>query len=321
MRFKENFFSQLLTGVLLILLLPLLIPCAIIAIIAYLFEIPKKKRVYKDSPYYADLNIKFTVDSIDSPEFRFYNSAVRRKLPMQYIKQESNGFEYFIYDKTIYLFPDFDQLTLNEENTVWEADYDGTWKPFDECYGNLLAKLENTCGYPVKLLMERNMIPDPNLQETGFPECVFITWNYESAFENEDSPLKAILPQSSKELYDMMLQTPDLCGKFELSDDKKEIRWNIHENITIVIDAEPQDCYLCVFKSLSGKAEKEIIHWHPSISEIYDDVLKIGKRGNVLVIRSRVFGDAVLYYGSKNNCPYSRDKKYLFGKYYYLEAK
>lgn len=258
MKFKENFFGQLLAGVLLILLLPLLIPCAIIAIIAYLLQIPKKKRLYKDSPYYADLNVKFTVDSIDSPEFRFYNSAVRRKLPMQYIKQDSNGFEYFIYEKTIYLFPDFEQLTLNEESAKWEADYDGTWKPFDECYEKLLAKLENTCGYPVKLLVERSIILAPNLQETEIPECVFITWNYESVFENEDSPLKTILPQSSKELYDMMLQTPDLCGKFELSADEKAIRWNIHENITVVIDADPQDCYMGVSESFSEK-KKEIL--------------------------------------------------------------
>ena len=55
--------------------------------------------------------------------------------------------------------------------------------------------------------------------------------------------------------------------------------------------------------------------------EIYDEVCNIGKRGNVMVLRSTATSGALMFYGSKADCPYSPDKKYLLGKYYYLEAK
>ena len=255
-----------------------------------------------------------------SPQYRFYNSAKRRNLPLHYIKQESNGFEYFIYNDTIYIFPDFNQIDLNEEETKWQVDYDGNWNSFDECYANLLAKLERTYDYPVKLLVERNMFPKLNLNDIMIPECIFITWNYENTFENEDSALKMVIPKSSKELYDMMLQTPDLCGKFELAKNNGNIVWNVHKNIRIQISVNTEDCYLGVNKMLFGRIESSIMHWHPTIFEIYDEVCKIGKRGNVLVLRSTWIGSTLLYAGTKDNCPYLPNQKYLFGKYYYLEA-
>ena len=84
---------------------------------------------------------------------------------------------------------------------------------------NLLDKLEKMTNYPVKLLVEREMFPILNLNGKNIPGCIFVTWNYETAFENEESPLKMLIPENSKELYEMMLQTPNLCGTFELTDD------------------------------------------------------------------------------------------------------
>ncbi len=57
------------------------------------------------------------------------------------------------------------------------------------------------------------------------------------------------------------------------------------------------------------------------IYEAYDDVCKIGKSGNVLVIRNFVFGENVLYKGSEKECPHSPEENTLFGKTYYLKAK
>ena len=64
-----------------------------------------------------------------------------------------------------------------------------------------------------------------------------------------------------------------------------------------------------------------ITHWHPTVYEIYGEVCEIGLRGNVLVLSQRAGSGAVLYSGKKGDCPYKPDKKVLFGKYYYIEAK
>ena len=53
--------------------------------------------------------------------------------------------------------------------------------------------------------------------------------------------------------------------------------------------------------------------------EIYEEVCDIGKRGNVLVLRSSLCSDAMLYSGRKEECPYSPDEKIFLGKYYYIE--
>ena len=303
---------------------PLIITGVIIAEIATLIQIPKSLKEYKNSRYYADFKQKFTMGILHSPEYRFYNSAVRRNLQLKYIKQESNRFEYFIYDETIYLFPDFEQIDFDENKKYWQVDYDGDWKPFDECYDNLLDKLdklEKITIYPVKLLVERKMFPMLNLNGKDIPSCIFVTWNYENAFENEESPLKMLIPKNSKELYEMMLQTPDLCGSFELTDDGKKIMWYLYENIKFEIGVDLQACYFGVSRLLFGKIENSITHWHPSISEIYDEVCSIGKRGNVTVLHSTVMGNSLMYSGNKADCPYLPDKKSLLGKYYYLEAK
>ncbi|MBR3894684.1 MAG: hypothetical protein IKJ35_06000 [Clostridia bacterium] len=316
-----RWYHKLLIVLTIIVFLPLIIVGIIIVAISLIFQIPKNKKAYKKSRYYADFRQKFMTSLLYSPEYRFYNSAMRRNLPLKYIKQESNGFEYFIYDNTIYLFPDFEHIDVNEEGKKWLADYDGDWKPFDECYEKLLTKLESPPDYPIKLLVERNMIPPINLYGIDIPDCIFVTWRYETTFENENLPFKMIVPQNSKELYDMMLQTPNLCDNFELSANNEIIVWNLYKNIRINIEVDSHDCCVSICKLLLENIESSITHWHPTIFEIYDEVCNIGKRGNVLVLRSSRRGGSLLYAGSKDECPYSPHKKYLFGKYYYLEVK
>lgn len=198
------------------------------------------KREYVKSRYYRDLGQRSAPWMQDSPEYRFYNAAMRRGLPVQYVRQESNGLEYFIYCETIYLFPDFDQIGFDEDKGDWQADYDGEWTPFAECYAGLLDKLETAPEHPVKLLVERSMFPVMNLNDWEVPACIFVTWSYENAFENEDSPLKMLIPQNTGELYKMMRQTPELCGRFEL--DGKKIRWDLYQGIRIELTADPGDC-------------------------------------------------------------------------------
>ena len=151
---KTKWYQRLFITLTVIIFSPLILIGIIIAGIYILLQMPKMKKEYKNSRYYADLQHKFMMGIPYSPEYRFYNSAMHRGLPIKYVKQESNGFEYFIHNETIYLFPDFEQIDLSDEGNVWQVYYDD-WNPFDECYANLLDKLENAPNYPVKLLVER----------------------------------------------------------------------------------------------------------------------------------------------------------------------
>lgn len=318
---KPKWYQKILIGISVIVLSPLILAFIIIAGVYTLFQIPKDKKEYKSSKYYSDLKQKFRLGILSSPEYRFYNSAVHRDLPIKYIKQESNGFEYFILGGTLFLFPDFDNIDFDAEKEEWQADFDGDLRNFEDSYYDLLAKLDKEPNLPVRLLVERKMLPLANLNEMSIPECIYVTRGYDVAFENEDSPLKMIIPQTSKELYEMMLQTPDLCGRFELLSENGNIIWDLYENIRIEIGVDSVDCYFGVSKMLFGKAESGLTHWHPTAFEIYNEVCKIGKRGNVLVIRTFISGASVLYMGNKEDCPYKHGKRNMFGKLYYLEAK
>lgn len=318
---KQKWYQKLLIGLLIVVFSPLILAFIIFVSIYGLFQFPKIKKNYKSSRYYSDFKQKFMMSIPYSAEYRFYNSAVHRNLPIQYVKQESNGFEYFILNDTLFLFPDFEQIDYDTEKEEWQADFDGEWKNFTESYNALLEKLDTTPEFPVKLLVERKMFPLANLNDVDIPECVFLTWGYEEAFENEDSPLKPVIPQTSKELYEMMLQTPDLCGRFELLSDDGNIIWDLYDNIRIEIGVDHNDCYLGVSKMLFGKVESGLTHWHPTSFEIYKEICKIGKRGNVMIVRTFASGGGVLYIGSKEECPYKESKRHFFGKLYYLEAK
>ncbi len=318
---KMKWYQKLWIGLLVVLFSPLILAALISAGIYAIFQIPKNKKEYKKSRYYLDFKQKFMTELLHSPKYRFYNSAIHRKLPIEYIKQESNGFEYFIFGGTLYLFPDFEQIDYDAEKGEWEVDRHGNWSSFEEAHNNLLSKLDKEPVLPIKLLIEREMLPLANLNDVVIPEYIYVTWGYDDAFENEESPLKMLIPQNSKDLYEMMLQTPDLCGTFELLSDDGNIIWNLYDNIRIELGVDPYDCYLGISKTLFGKVESGLTHWHPTAFEIYNAVRKIGKRGNVMIVRTWVSGGDVLYIGNKEDCPYQKSRRYLFEKLYYLEAK
>lgn len=289
--------------------------------IAYLLEMLKSKKEYSNSKYFKDFNLPYKRYLLYSPEYRFYNGIKKRNLPIDYTRQESNGLEYFVFENILYLFPDFEQIDFSEEKTIWEVDCDGDWKPFEDAYKNLVSKIDGEIDAScIKLLVERKMFPMTDMNGIDVPECIFLTWSYENPFENEDSPLKLRVPTNSNELFDMMKQNHDLCGDYHIVDDGN-IEWDLYDSIQIEIGVDPGDCYLSVNKKVFGKIESEITHWHPTMFEIYDEVCKMGKRGNVLIIRTFLSGAGVLYMGAQENCPYKKHTKQLFGKIYYLEAK
>ena len=319
-----KWYEKVLTVLLIVIFSPLILLLLLLACPFLAREYRRAKKAYYKSPYYSAFKKKFTMGITTDPVYRVYNGAAARDLPVRFpdnMDDRIDGLSYFFYGDTVYLLPNFEQMGLSEDGrAVWQVNNDGDWVDFGEDY----AATRVQAMYPdltVKFLVERRMITVCDLTETPPPACVFVTQSYETAFENEDSALKMRIPQSSADLYDMMCATPDLCGEFELTEDGEGIRWRIREDIQITLEVDPHDCYIGVEKLLLGKIESGITHWHPTEYEIYDEVCKIGKRGNVLVLRQGAVSGAVLYSGGRDECPYKPDQKVFLGKYYYIEAK
>ena len=314
-----KWYEKVLTVLLIVLIPPLIILGLLLAVPSLTREYRRSKKEYYKSPYYATFKKKFAWGITNDPVYRVYNGAAARDLPVRFpdnMDDRIDGLSYFFYGDTVYLLPNFEQMGLSEDGrAVWQVNNDGDWMDFDEGY----AATRVQAMYPdltVKFLVERCMITVCDLTETPPPSCVFVTGSYDTAFENEDSPLKMMVPQNAEELYAMMQKTPDLCGEYELTENRDGIRWRVREDVQITLGVDPRDGYIGVDRLLNGKLPIGITHWHPTVYEIYDEVCEIGRRGHVLVLSTRAGSGAVLYSGKKEDCPYKPDKKDLLGKYY-----
>ncbi len=316
-----KWYTKLLIAFFIIIFSPVILLGLIWAVFTYLFQLPIDKKQYKNSLYYKEFGLPFRFWRLHSPEYRFFNSYKKRCLDLDYFRQESNGLEYFIYDGTLFLFPDFDQIDLDKDNLNWTVDYDGEWKDFEESYNDIISELDkNAADLPVKLLVERNMFTILDLTEVSIPECIFLTSNYETFFDDNDSTKLLKIPSTAQELYDLIITTPNLCGDFSITDNGC-IHWEFDEDFLIDIDINPQDCLFGISQKNGSNTTREITHWHPTVFEIYDDIKKTGTIGNITVIRKFMGSSTVLYSGTEADCPYVPDKKIKSGKMHYLKAK
>ncbi|MBQ2759876.1 MAG: hypothetical protein IJE93_08930 [Clostridia bacterium] len=311
--------EKLLIAALLIVFFPLIPIVLVVWGVPSLLINSKNKKIYKNSYYYADFKVPFKLRKAYSPEFRFYNNVKLKNLPIEYTRQE-NGLEYFICEGTLYLFPDFETLYFNTESAQWEADYKGKRKNFAEAYDNIASGLSDKVKtYPKKLLVERMMIHVTDLTAVSLPESVFLTLSYEAVFENEDSVLKYKAPKSTKELYDMMIQSPFLNGSFSMTD-KDKIVWDLYDDVQLEIVVGSPECSLRVLSKYSDTKKGDLAHRHPTVFEINVLVYKLGTNGNILCVHKSMMSGTALYLGPKQSCPYEEKQKYLFGKTYFFEC-
>lgn len=271
-----KWYYKILIAGMVILFSPLIILGVVIYGLSYLFCLPKSIKEYKKSQYFKDFQEKFKARKLDAPEYRFYNSIKERNIEVNYIKQED--IEYFMYENTLFLFPDFDQIFFDTEEIKWVADYDGDYYPLEQVYQKAENKIQPPKdNYKTKILVEREMCNETNLNKFEIPDYIFITLSYETAFENEDSPLKLIVPETTEQLFDMMKKTPDIKGEYHLS--HNTIIWNINEKEQIEIGVDPRDCCIALKKKLVSKLYNEKTHYHPTIFNVYQEVCKINKQG------------------------------------------
>ena len=170
-----------------------------------------------------------------------------------------------------------------------------------------------------KIIIERNAIKEKNLENLNLPDYIFVTLNYETAFGTEDPFILTKIPENTRELYNMMLDTPNLYGTFGLVKDM--IEWKLYDKLNIQINVDKSGALLIVRKPLLGKLQKSVICLFPDNDKIYEMVCMMGMKGNVLLIHDYFLKRIVLYMGNEKYSPYSPDKKFLFGKLVYLKAE
>ena len=114
-------------------------------------------------------------------------------------------------------------------------------------------------------------------------------------------------------IFEKTRSNHDLCGEYELTGNT--IEWEFNDEFIIRISRE----YFDISKKQFGKIENPLTHWHPDDDDLYDDICRLGTRGNITVIHKTILYDGVIYSGHETECKIKR--KWLFGNYYYLRAK
>lgn len=300
------------TNILLILLVTLLSPFILIAVGLYvLIEEPKEKKKYENTPYYKQFKCKYSMGIMDSGKCRFYNSVIHRKLPIIFHKNKID-FDFFIYNGTIYYWSSFNLITWDDEQRKLLVWYRSDYYDLDGEISDIKERFKFAGSMPIKILTKREKVKVGDLTNTPLPDDIYVTWSYDDAFEYDDNPFMSKLPTTTGELFDEMLKIPDLCGELEF--DGELIKWRLYDGYLVELSVDEGNGYISVNRKTG------ITHWHPSSFELCDTVLKMASRGNVLVIRSRLFSSKTLYCGKKADCPYEPDQKPLFGRLHYLET-
>ena len=126
-------------------------------------------------------------------------------------------------------------------------------------------------------------------------------------------------PQTTEELYKLLLESPDLAGKLELKGNS--VFWTF-KSFWVFTGLEGNDGYIEVNRNKKHWWQNEqLFHWHPSRDEIYKNLCAIGDKNNILVIRNGGLFSNIFYLGKESDYKYSPDKKWHWGRLYYLKPQ
>ncbi len=159
-----------------------LAPLFIVFILIELIKTPFQYVKYRKSRYYKDFKHKYNLSIVYSDEYRFYNSAIKRGLPIQYMKQESNGFEYFVFEGAVYLFPDFEYIRCEDGSGRWQAERNDEWADLWAAFERLKSKLDTEPEMPIRIMITKDSILDDDPDGVQTPDYIFVTGSPENVF-------------------------------------------------------------------------------------------------------------------------------------------
>lgn len=125
---------------------------------------------------------------------------------------------------------------------------------------------------------------------------------------------------TTKELYEKLLEMPDLHSKPEL--DGENLIWKLYENAYVQAYCDSYDTCIGI---ISASPSCPSTHWHPDEDDMFDELYKFGKKGNILVLKRSADmwteTTSVFYVGEPDKYRFSKKKKWHWGKLTYLEQK
>lgn len=123
---------------------------------------------------------------------------------------------------------------------------------------------------------------------------------------------------TTKQLYEKLLEMPDLHSIPEL--DGEILIWKLYENAYVRAYCDSYDTCIDI---ISASPSCPSTHWHPDEEDMFDQLYSLGKKGNVLVLKR--FADmltettSVFYVGEPDKYRFDKNKKWHWGKLFYLE--
>ncbi len=131
--------------------------------------------------------------------------------------------------------------------------------------------------------------------------------------------VQKISPQTTEELYKMLIETPNLAGKLELTGDA--VFWTFN-NFWVYASLDRNEGYIEVNRNKKHWWQSsQLLHWHPMKDEIYEYLCAIGNKNNILVIRNGWLFSDIFYLGKESEYKYHPDKKWHWGRLHYLKPQ
>ena len=124
--------------------------------------------------------------------------------------------------------------------------------------------------------------------------------------------------KTTKELYEKLLEMPDLHSVPEL--DGEILIWKLYKNAYVRAYCDSYDT--CI-EIISTSFTCPSTHWHPDEDDMLDELYLLGKKGNILVLKSFLMGmgTGVFYLGESEKYRFNKKRKWHWGKLTYLEQK
>lgn len=125
------------------------------------------------------------------------------------------------------------------------------------------------------------------------------------------------VPACSADLYGMLLKEGSLHSVPQLKEDV--IQWNLYEKVRVEASVNEVACTVEILRD--GFLELSLMHWHSDPEEILRELLDLGRKGNILVLRKTLLGTETFYIGPENDYPYAPRTKWHWGRLIYLKQK
>lgn len=190
MKKAPKFFRVIIVILIGIACLPLILLGLIYTFLEWLKE-PFNKKRYRESIYFQELQLPYQRYIFIQPSYLFYNSARENGISLNFIHQNTNGFEYLIKNNNIYLFPWFDQISYNDENKQWYVDLDDSWFLLQDEIKNQVAFIDDEQkAYKINILLSESMI---------VPQCtMYDETSYDELTVEDKESAKELLPEFIK---------------------------------------------------------------------------------------------------------------------------